>query len=140
MLQSGRVPSEERRQRYYDVLVEQSSRLASLVTNVLDLARIEEGRREFHYEVVDLGALVQGVVDAAQHRVGHDGFRVTARIREPLPRIRADPEALGQAVSNLLDNAVRYSGKARDVQVTVENRERVRHRDRGGLRRRNPRG
>jgi signal transduction histidine kinase len=118
MLQRGRVPSEERRRRYYDVLLEQSSRLASLVTNVLDLARIEEGR-ELHPETVDLEALVQGVVDATRHRVGHEGFRITSLMGEPRPCVRADPDALGQAVSNLLDNAIRYSGEARDVQVTV---------------------
>ncbi|MCJ7628986.1 MAG: hypothetical protein MUO50_11445, partial [Longimicrobiales bacterium] len=67
MLQTGRVPSEERRQRYYDILVEQSSRLSSLVTNVLDLARIEEGRREFRFEPVDLGAVVRELVETTQH-------------------------------------------------------------------------
>ena len=47
MLQSGRVPSEERRQRYYDVLLEQSERLSLLTDNILSLAKIEEGRQEF---------------------------------------------------------------------------------------------
>ena len=59
MLQTGRVGSEERRQRYYDVLVEQSARLSALVTNVLDLARIEEGRKDFRFEPVDLGSLIR---------------------------------------------------------------------------------
>jgi signal transduction histidine kinase len=119
MLQTGRVPSEERRQHYYDVLVEQSSGLSSLVTNVLDLARIEEGREEFHFEPVDLGALVRDLVETTQHRVGHDGFDVIARVTDPLPRVRGDVEALRQAVSNLLNNAIQYSDEAREVNVTV---------------------
>ncbi len=119
MLQTGRVASEERRQRYYDVLVEQSARLSSLVTNVLDLARIEEGRRDFRFEAVDLGALIQELTEATQHRVGHEGFEIRTEIGHPLPKVRGDAEALRQAISNLLDNAVQYSGEAREVRVQV---------------------
>ncbi len=117
MLQEGRVPSEERRQRYYDVLVEQSTRLSSLVTNILDLARIEEGRKEFRFEAVEIGELVSDLVATTQHRVGHEGYVVEARIEEPLPPVRADREAIGQAISNLVDNAVQYSGDARQINI-----------------------
>jgi len=119
MLQTGRVLSEEHRQRYYDVLVEQSSRLSSLVTNVLDLARIEEGRKEFRFEAVDLGTLIRELVETTQHRVSHEGFEVRTEIQEPLPKVRADSEALRQAISNLLNNAIQYSGEARRVNVTA---------------------
>ncbi|MGD2124209.1 MAG: HAMP domain-containing sensor histidine kinase, partial [Gemmatimonadota bacterium] len=117
MLQMGRVASEERRQRYYDVLVEQSARLSSLVTNVLDLARIEEGRKDFRSEPVDFGALIRELTEATQHRVGHEGFEIRTEIEDPLPKVRGDAEAMRQAISNLLDNALQYSGEAREVRV-----------------------
>jgi signal transduction histidine kinase len=117
MLQSGRVPSEERRQRYYDILVEQSARLSCLVTNVLDLARIEEGRKEFRFELVDLGGLIADLAEATQHRVGYEGFQIHTEIQQPLPQVRADPEALKQAISNLLNNAIQYSGESRQVNL-----------------------
>ena len=47
MLQTGRVPSEKRRRKYYDVLVEQSERLSLLTDNVLNIAKLEEGKEEF---------------------------------------------------------------------------------------------
>lgn len=119
MLQTGRVASEERRQWYYDVLVEQSARLSALVTNVLDLARIDEGRKAFRSEPVDLAEVVEELVETARHRVGHEGFEVELRVRRPLPRVRGDAEALRQAVSNLLDNAFQYSGDARRVDVRL---------------------
>jgi signal transduction histidine kinase len=117
MLQSDRVPSEERRRRYYDVLVEQSSRLSSLVTNILDLARIEEGRKEFRFEAVDVGELVNELATMVEHRVGHEGYAVEASIEAALPPVRADREAIGQAISNLLDNAVQYSDEAKQVRL-----------------------
>jgi signal transduction histidine kinase len=117
MLQGGRVPSEERRQRYYDVLVEQSTRLSSLVTNILDLARIEEGRKEFQFGAVDIGELVSDLVTTTQHRVGHEGYIVEAHVEDPLPAVRADRDAIGQAISNLIDNAIQYSGDAKQIDI-----------------------
>lgn len=117
MLQAGSVPSEERRQRYYDVIVEQSVRLSSLVTNILDVARIEEGRKDFRFETVDVAELVDEVVSAAEHQWRHEGFVVRAEVERPLPAIQADRSSVGQAVSNLIDNAIKYSGDAREVNV-----------------------
>jgi signal transduction histidine kinase len=117
MLQAGRVPSEERRRRYYDVLVEQSARLSSLVTNILDVARIEEGRKDFRFEAVDVGELVHEVVSAAEHQWRHEGFVVRAELEHPLPVIQADRSSIAQAISNLIDNAVKYSGDMREVNV-----------------------
>ena len=76
MLQSGRVPSEERRQKYYDVLLEQSERLALLTDNILSLAKIEEGRAEFKFETTDISALLTEVVTSIQERVRHEGFDI----------------------------------------------------------------
>jgi len=117
MLQAGHVPSEERRQRYYDVLVEQSTRLTSLVTNILDVARIEEGKKEFRFEVVDVGGVVRELAETTQHRVGHEGFVIEARIEKSLPTVGADRDAIEQAISNLVDNAINYSGDAKKVSL-----------------------
>jgi len=117
MLQAGRVPSDERRQRYYDVLVEQSGRLSSLVTNILDIARIEEGRKEFEFETFNVGELVEEVVSTAEHQWRHEGFVIHADVERPLPSIEADRASIAQAVSNLIDNAVKYSGDSREVHV-----------------------
>jgi len=124
MLQAGSVPSEERRRRYYDVLVEQSSRLSSLVTNILDLARIEEGKKEFVFEVLDVGDLVRDLVTTTQQRVGHEGYVLEVSVEESLTSVRADRNALAQAVANLLDNAVQYSRDAKDISVRVSAGER----------------
>jgi signal transduction histidine kinase len=119
MLQSGRVPSEERRQQYYDVLLEQSERLALLTDNILSLAKIEEGRAELKLEPTDVGALLTEVVGAFQERVRHEGFDIELRLGDRLPRLELDRAALSQAVTNLVDNAVKYSGESRKVEVAA---------------------
>ena len=123
MLQSGRVPSEERRLQYYDVLVEQSERLSLLIDNILDFAKIEEGRKKFDFEMVDIGPLLQEIVSTIQDRVRHKDFVIQVKIENPLPSIKVDRTAITQAITNLIDNAIKYSGEAKNIFVRafVEN-------------------
>jgi signal transduction histidine kinase len=117
MLQTGRVPSEECRQRYYNVLLEQSERLSLLIDNILDFARMEEGKREFEFEMVDIGPLLEELISTIQQQVRHEGFTVEAKIDTPLPPIQADRAAITQAITNLIDNAIKYSAGAKEVYV-----------------------
>ena len=117
MLQSGRVPSENRRQEYYDVLVEQSERLTLLIDNILDFAKIEEGRKKFDFQTLDIGSLLQKILSVIQDQVRHKDFIIQLKIEKPLPVIQADKESITQAITNLIDNAVKYSGEARNIIV-----------------------
>ncbi|UCC99390.1 MAG: hypothetical protein JSW66_05795 [Phycisphaerales bacterium] len=117
MLQTGRVPSEERRQRYYDVLLEQSERLSLLIDNILDFAKMEEGKREFDFKSVDIGPLLEELVSTIQQQVQHEGFTIQIKIDAPLPAIQADHAAIAQAITNLIDNAIKYSAGAKDICV-----------------------
>ena len=117
MLQADRVPSEERRHRYYDELVQQSQRLSLLVDNILDNARMEEGRKTFDFEMVDMGALLEDIVSTFQQRVRHEGFTIHAEIGESLPQISVDRSDIAQTITNLIDNAVKYSGEAREIYI-----------------------
>ncbi|MFZ2054260.1 MAG: ATP-binding protein [Candidatus Aminicenantales bacterium] len=119
MLQSGRVPSEERRQKYYDVLLEQSERLALLTDNILSLSKIEEGRAEFAFESTDVSTLLTEVVSSIQDRVSHEGFDIGLNVEGALPLIAVDRTALSQAVANLIDNAIKYSGDSRRISVSA---------------------
>lgn len=117
MLGSGQVPSEQRRQLYYDVLLQQSERLSHLVENVLEAARMDDRQGTLRLEPVDVRALVEQVTAAAQQRVAHEGFRVVAEVDESLPRARLDRETFGRALGNLIDNAIKYSGASRHILV-----------------------
>ena len=117
MLQSGRVPSENRRQEYYDVLVEQSERLTLLIDNILDFAKIEEGRKKFDFQTVDIGLLLKEIVSVIQDQVRHKDFVIQVEMGKPLPAIKADKESITQAITNLIDNAIKYSGDAKNIIV-----------------------
>ncbi|MEE8378281.1 MAG: HAMP domain-containing sensor histidine kinase, partial [Candidatus Aminicenantaceae bacterium] len=119
MLQSGRVPSDKRRQKYYDVLVEQSERLTLLTDNVLSFAKMEEGKKEFVFENLDVEALLDDIVSAFQDRISHEDFKLELDVKGPLPSINADGSALTQAINNLIDNAIKYSGETVEANVSA---------------------
>lgn len=124
MLQTGRVPSEERRQQYYNVLLEQSERLSLLIDNILDFAKMEEGKKEFEFKMVDMGSLLEEVVSTIQQQVRHEGFTIEVEFDKSLPSIKADRAAIIQAITNLIDNGIKYSAGSKKVYVRgfTENR------------------
>jgi signal transduction histidine kinase len=122
MLVQGRLPSEEQRQRSYELLAGESGRLARLVEGLLDFGLMEAGQARYRLESVDGGELVRDTVEAFQRTVSAKSCQVELTLPAADCRIRADRDALGRALWNLLDNAVKYSPENRTVSVEMTER------------------
>jgi signal transduction histidine kinase len=109
MLLDGRVTDREKQGGYFRMIVQESGRLARLVENVLDFSRMEEGRREYKFEPLDPTPWLRNLAADFGAEITPSGIAVEANIPDGLPPISADGQALGSAVRNLLDNAVKYS-------------------------------
>jgi signal transduction histidine kinase len=110
LLQRGRVRDEARKQQYYETITAESERLSRLVENLLDFSKIEAGMKEYRLEEADIAALAADVAGRFRQQAAFKDFTLETEIASDLPFIRADKDALGRAVLNLLDNAVKYSG------------------------------
>jgi signal transduction histidine kinase len=118
-LRQGRVEDPGKVREYGEYIEAEGRRLTHLVNNILDFARIESGRKEYRFETVDLVELTREALEAMEVRLRQEGFSVSMRGADaPLP-VRADPTALTQAITNLLDNAIKYSGDARTIEVEL---------------------
>jgi len=134
VLNEGRLLEEERRTKYYQALDRSTRRLHKLVEGLLDFGRVESGAMIYRKRDLDAGALVTSVVDEFQREAGDRGCHVELRTAAGLPSISADPEALGRAVWNLLDNAAKYSPECQTIWVEIERENgglAIRVRDRG---------
>lgn len=115
MLLDGRVTDPEKQRGYFKMIVQESDRLSRLVENILDFSRMEEGRREYRFEPLDPSPWLRTLVADFVTEIAANGAAVEADIQDGLPPISADKEALGSAVRNLLDNAVKYSPGSKTV-------------------------
>jgi signal transduction histidine kinase len=116
LLADGRVPG-EKRQQYYQALRRESERLYRLVESLLDFARMEAGARQYLFEPLETAPFFRAVVEEFAQEAVERGYRVEIAQQEPLPGVQADREALGRALWNLLDNAVKYSPQNKTVWV-----------------------
>ena len=120
MLLDGRTHDRMKQRDYFRMIVQESNRLTRLVENILDFSRMEEGRKEYRFEPLDTSQWLQKLVSVFEEGIAVDGVTVEANIPDGLPLISADSEALGSAVHNLLDNAVKYSPDKNTVWLDAE--------------------
>jgi len=120
MLFHERIKTESRKKEYYEIMLEQSERLSHLIDNILDFSKIEEGEKVFRFEKVILPELINHVTSVFQKSVANEGFSVTSSVPQILPELPVDKEAIQQVLYNLLDNAYKYSGESRNIEVIAE--------------------
>ena len=116
-LELGRVADEPTRQEYYRVITRESERLSRLIDNVLDFSRIEGGRRRYDMASTAVEPLIRETLEAFGHPLAQHGFKVDVTVAPDLPTILADAEAVSQALANLVDNVIKYSGARKSLKV-----------------------
>jgi PAS domain S-box-containing protein len=111
--------SEERRFSLLEVIGNESDRLARTVNAILWASSLDSGTLRISVESCDPRQLVREVVDAART---HLPERITLAVwdTQPLPQIDCDPDNVRQVLSNLIDNAVKYSPGGGVIEVRVE--------------------
>jgi signal transduction histidine kinase len=112
--------NEEQRQEFYDVMLADNERLLKTVEQVLRAGRAGVRGRRLNKANIDLSAIVGECVDIARTRYNLDlnSLSYTESLDGEAARVFGDADELRAAVTNLLDNAVKYSHK--DVQLSVE--------------------
>ncbi|MBT3751390.1 MAG: HAMP domain-containing histidine kinase [Bacteroidetes bacterium] len=118
-LVNKRVKSDERKLEYYQSMLNQSERLSHLVENILDFSRLDEGRKTFHFEPCNLSDLIREVVEYLVMRNSDLDFEVTLDLGEEPIFAMVDSQGIHQVIYNLIDNAIKYSGNSRKVDVKL---------------------
>jgi signal transduction histidine kinase len=108
----------EQRDQLLSLISGEASRLTVLVADVLDTSRIEAGTFSYQFGEVDVASLIEDVVATASVRQAEVGVR--AMLAEPLPPVGGDRERLRQVLTNLVENAVKYSAEGDAVEVSAQ--------------------
>lgn len=106
-------------QRSREMVERQVKHLARLVDDLLDISRITSGSIRLRKEVVSLANIVERAVESNRTLLDSRGHRLTVRLPEEPVRLEADPARLEQILSNLLNNAARYTMPGGQIWVTA---------------------
>jgi signal transduction histidine kinase len=143
LLEQGRVRDREQAGEYLRTIGRETQRLARLVNNALDFSRLEQGKKKYACEEIELGAELGRLLETHAPRVCEAGLELRRDLPAAPVRVKTDRDALEQIVLNLIDNACKYagpstgSGQATGGEVSVvvvahaDGRAEVRVRDRG---------
>jgi signal transduction histidine kinase len=103
----------------HSVIERQTNQLARLVDDLLDVARISQGKIKLRVESVDLRETVTNAIEATRPAIEAKKHTLTVSLPEAPLRINGDPVRLTQLVSNLLNNAAKYQDDGGHIDVVV---------------------
>lgn len=111
-LADGRVTDPTRLKTYGDHIYTEAIRLRKMVDKLLDVAKTESGQMTLQKHKVDVGSLVHQVMAAHRHLFQEASMEPLIEVSNALPNIMADSDSMDTILSNLIENAIKYSGKS----------------------------
>ena len=110
---------EEKKQRYYQHIHDESERLSRLIQNVLTLAELERNEWEMNLTACNPVKFVSSVVDRLSNQVRGAGFQIETVVEGDPKPIQADSDALTQILINLIDNAIKFSKEVEGKKIVL---------------------
>ncbi len=114
---SGDIPA--KRNKHAQIIVDEADRLASLVSDVLDLSKISSGISPLEVKTLDMSSYLQEVLDRFAYLKDTQGYQFEVDAEEGL-LTRADEVKIGQVLYNLIGNAVNYTGADKRVLISLK--------------------
>jgi two-component system, chemotaxis family, CheB/CheR fusion protein len=106
-----------------DVIERQVQKLTRLVDDLLDIARVERDHIELRLERLDLSKVINQAIEATRHHLDDRRQTLSLSLPEKPVRVLADPVRLEQVISNLLNNAAKYTPQGGEIVVSVARRD-----------------
>ena len=122
-LDRGKISDAPKQKEYFRFIVQECRRLSSLVENILDFSRIEQGRKEYEFEPTDLQALAEQTVKLMEPYAAERQVKVQishSSLSTPHSSLSLDGLALQQALINLIDNAIKHSPANATITIGME--------------------
>ena len=93
--------------------------LLSLINDILDMSKIEAGKRQLHEVVLNIDTIVQSVVRLVAARAAQGKVRINVHVPRDFPSLRGEEKAMKQILTNLLTNAVKFTPEGGSVTISA---------------------
>ena len=120
-----RAIEEEDRDKYLDIVLVETKRMNTLISNLLSLAKIESGKFPVEFSEFDINELLRRCVIMFEQRIEEKHLEVSIQLREEKMMVWADEDRISQVITNLLDNAVKFSKDGGELKIwthTIDNK------------------
>ena len=117
-INSGAIP-EEKRDYYLGVIAEEVRRLSRLVTELLDLSRLQSGTRKFNFTSFDICEMARLILIANEQRIDDRRLDVSFACSDESIVVRGDRDAIHQVLYNLCDNAIKFAREGGAFSITI---------------------
>ncbi len=105
--------------RFLEIINNESERLARLINDLLDLAKIESGTVKWKMELLDLRTVVQKSLEGVSSLADKQGLTVNVVMPPVVPVVRGDRDKLLQLVTNLLSNAIKFTNQGGRIDIEM---------------------
>lgn len=110
--------NKERRDEHLQVIVEETDRLSDLVGDILALSKLQAGTESMESKPVDIQLAAESILNVYRVLEEQDGFEFTFHTVPETVYVTGDERKLQQVISNMISNAVRYSGESKDISIS----------------------
>ncbi|MFH2020633.1 MAG: ATP-binding protein [archaeon] len=103
--------NKELRNKYFDIILQDTERLGTLITDILDLSRIDLGTMKFNLESIDVASVMADMENFYVFQIKNKKLKPLFVCEKNLPKINVDRQRLIQIISNLINNSLKYTEK-----------------------------
>ncbi len=118
-LSGGRVDAGDARQRYYAAVGAETDRLEGLVNRLLESQKLQSGQKHYTFRLASLSTIAEDIVGRLRSHAEARGIHLALTIDPVVPEMAIDRESIADAISNLIDNAIKYSSAGTTVSVAL---------------------
>jgi two-component system, OmpR family, phosphate regulon sensor histidine kinase PhoR len=122
-LLAGAMDDPQNRERFLEIIVEHSRRLARLTEDLLKLSKMDADRLELEIRRVSVSQLIESCIETARHRATEKEIAISVQPSNGVPDIAGDRRRLAEVLQNLIDNALQYTLSRGEIFVSAQARD-----------------